>query len=159
MSIGQIYTSHVPSTLTLLTTGYTPIPSSTFFKACWVNNNVVKAQYKDTTSVRFVFGKDGKGIYNVNFVTAAQADVSNKNYHVAVFKNGVGIECLTAETRIGTTAANTQIVINGKMPIDGPNDYADIRISPESTGMQVTFTHFNFNLHRISTSNERWEGT
>ena len=84
-----------------------------------------------------------------------KSDQGNKDYHLAIHKNGTLVECLSIDREIGTTAAAIQISLNGVLPTLYTNDYIDMRISPESTGMELTITHFNFSMVRITSSTHR----
>jgi hypothetical protein len=150
---GQIYGDEVGATYTVTTTSFEIFPGTTSFVCQTGSNRFITCQADPTLGIRFIVGKDGKGLWNFTGGLSYTGSIGNRIYHTSLFRNGTKIEGSGVERKIATGGDVGAVPIMGKAVLKNSTDIVDFRLeSTASTGVKFTVNHFEIFANRITTS-------
>ena len=148
----QIYGDDVAATHTVASSGFERFPGSTVWTGESGGNDFLSADPNNVLGPCFISGKDGKGIYKIEYNASFTGDAGNQLYHIACFRNATKLPMASLERKLGTAGDIGAASAGGFVVINAATDIIDIRVQTASTGTQITINHLCINMHRISTS-------
>lgn len=141
--IVQIFGDDLNATYTPATTGYEKWPGSSLLSVNNMDNNYMYVDSTNSSGLYMVVGNKGKGTWRVGWEGSWTAAVANKDYHIAMFKNGTKLAMTSRDRTIGTGGDYGVAMGSGYTVLNSATDTIDVRIKSTSAGTQITVSHIN----------------